>query len=63
MLVWFILSFIALAIYDMHPVVSWVLIGVLFVHTYAYTKIIERRSRNEKRKKAPLSVNHRRNRE
>ena len=63
MLVWFILSFIALAIYDIHPLASWVLIGVLFVHTYVYTKIIERWSRNEKRKKAPLSINHRRNRE
>ena len=62
MLVWFILSFIALAIYDMHPVASWVIIGVLFVHTYVYTKLIERNGKNEKRKKAPLSANHRRNR-
>ena len=63
MLVLFTLSFIALAIYETNPVASWVLIGVLFVHTYVYTKIIERWSRNEKRKKAPLSINHRRNRE
>ena len=63
MLVLFTLSFIALAIYETNPVASWVLIGVLFLHTYAYTKIIERWSRNEKRKKAPLSSNHRRNRE
>ena len=63
MLVCFALSFIALAIYDMHPIVSWVLIGVLFLHTYAYTKIIERWSRNEKGKNSPLSSNNRRNRE
>ena len=63
MIVLFVLSFIALAIYETNPVASWVLIGVLFVHTYAYTKIIERWSRNEKRKKAPLSINNRRNRE
>lgn len=63
MLVWFTLSFIALAIYETNPLVSWVLIGVMICHTYAYTKIIERWSRNEKRKKAPLSVNNRRNQE
>ena len=63
MIVWFVLSFIALAIYETNPVASWVLTGVLFLHTFVYTKIIERWSRNEKRKKAPLSVNNRRNRE
>ena len=63
MLIGFVLSFIALAIYETNPLISWVLIGVLFLHTYSYTKIIERWSRNEKRKKAPLSINHRRNRE
>lgn len=63
MIVLFILSFIALAIYETNPVASWVLIGVLFLHTYTYTKIIERWSRNEKRKNAPLSVNNRRNQE
>ena len=63
MIAGFALSFIALAIYEINPVASWVLIGVLFLHTYVYTKLIERNGKNEKRKKAPLSVNNRRNRE
>lgn len=63
MIVLFVLSFIALAIYETNPVASWVLIGVLFLHTTIYIKITERWSRNEKRKNAPLSANNRRNRE
>ena len=63
MIVWFVLSFIALAVYETNPVASWVLTGVLFLHICVYTKIIERWSKNEKRKKTPLSVNNRRNRE
>lgn len=46
MIVWFILSFIALVIYETNPLVSWVLIGVLFLHTCVYTKIVERFSKD-----------------
>lgn len=63
MIVFFVLSTVALATYDTNPKLSWFVFGVLALHTTIYIKIIERWQRNEKRKNTPLSVNNRRNRE
>lgn len=63
MIVFFVLSTVALATYDSNPEFSWFIFGVLLLHTTIYIKIIERWQRNEKRKNAPLSANNRRNRE
>lgn len=63
MIVFFVLSTVALATYDTNPKLSWLVFGVLVLHTVIYIKITERWARNEKRKNAPLSTNNRRNRE